>query len=173
MVSKRFGFASKTGIVVGLLTALLLFGLYSLNKPLAVHPFWQQTVWLLYLSGMFIAVRRQLSGLESAEPHWLEMARPAFVVFLIANLFFYGIYWLGHHFDPQLELLQKEYYRSMMTGSISEEDQAAAHLQLEESDLGSMKTVLFNYARAAIGGFIVSAIVGFLTLRLSPSKNNL
>ena len=82
---------------VGAIAYLLLF--YVLHKAWMLHPLAYYSSLLIYLFFMYRtaeAVRVKQGGVIG----WKEALRPAFTVFLLANVLFYLFYWAMHQLDP-------------------------------------------------------------------------
>ncbi len=155
--------ALKYGMIAGTGTLCWFLFFYVSDKELMLSPWVYYASFGLYFWAMYAAMRRSLQRGESA---FREVLRTGFVVYLLANLFYYLFYAFINHWDPVLAELQKEMMREWLP-SITPKDKLQAALKaLEESDFKVRpKDAFFSYMRSAIGGFVLAAGLAWLTLR--------
>ncbi|MEM8907484.1 MAG: DUF4199 domain-containing protein [Bacteroidota bacterium] len=149
----------RYGLIAGLATIAYFLLFYQIDPKLMLGPLVYRSSLLIYLVLMFLAVfkaRKEAGGgieLKAA-------LRVAFVTYLIANLLFYGFYYLlFNYFDPELVTLQEE----MMKAFLADLDQQDAQelgerLNQDELQLTFSKT-FFSFIKDAIPGFILSFII--------------
>lgn len=153
----------SAGGIAGLLTILLLFGLYLVEPRTMLNPFpfWGSLLfYILAMLGAALLEKRKNEGVLS-----LKLAvRSAFSTFLIANLIFFAFYYfMFARFDPQLTEIQRELTKEFYEGYYSGSELRKNLKLLEESDFTvTLSTVISGYVKGAIGGFLLSVLIAFL-----------
>ncbi len=152
------------GLVAGFATILVLFIAHLIEPIWMLSPFlfWGSLIfYFLGMLGACLLLKRQGKGILP----FREAVRTAFVTFLIANIVFYAFYYLMFNvIDPNLTLLQKEltkaYYEQNFTGMELRRYLA----ELAETEIKvDFGTIFQGFIRGAIGGFLLSLLVGFST----------
>ena len=93
-----------------------------------------------------------------------EGLKVAFGTYLVANLLYYIFYYTLHQIDPGLADIQKQAMADFLPNITMKDQLEQALRDLERQDFSvSAKTAAFGYARAAIGGFILSLGVSYLS----------
>jgi len=164
----------KYGLIAGVLTLLVYFGAYFYDKLTYYHPTVSIITWIIYLAGMWKASSENLKGYtahygtqEGASFSFTHALQAPFLVFLIAQVFYYAQYWLMFNLiDTSMIEIARTY--SLETLEASREvfsrflDEATIDERIEmakNQDYGvTIRSAFFNFSRSLIGGFIVAAI---------------
>ena len=134
----------------------LLF--YFMDKTMMLGAYVQVGVLLLYFGFMYLAAKHY------ADLEFKKLLKIAFGVFVLTNLFYYAFdYYLFNIMDKSLADIQKDmmldYYK---TGAKSVEESAVMSENINKGDFHNASTLIFGYARGAIGGFGLSILVAYL-----------
>ena len=159
-------FSKKYGALAGVFVVLYFVLFYLIDKTtmLGMTAYWSSLIiYLGFMSKACLDERASHGGLLTFK----DALRTAFVTFLIANLFFHVFnYILFKYVDPglietQMEMAKKIYLQFM--------DEAQAKKMIKEMSKNrfemSLANVIFEYAKGAIGGFILSLLVAVLIRR--------
>ncbi len=135
------------GCLAGLATIAWISVFYFVEKTYIFQPWVPISATIFYLYAMY-----QGAGLIRSD-QVLPYLRPAFLVFVIANVFYYGYYFvLFKYVDPGLVDLQAN-------------DLAARELLEEVGGRDALEitfgTTLLSYFRSLITGFILAVILAF------------
>lgn len=148
----RYGMAAGFGSVAILLLA------YSLDKKAMLNPLIHHSTWIFYIGAMWMSV-----ALFKASSDFKDLLRQAFVCFLIANVVFHGFYYLIHQYDSELVDLHRAAMEAWLPKVTPKSELARKLRELETIDFSIRFTdVLFGYARGAIAGFLLSAVLAKL-----------
>jgi hypothetical protein len=151
------------GSIAGALTVGFYLVLYFVDKNHLLDPWATYLPFVFYLGAMYMASRQ--SALETEGPFpWKDALRIAFLVYLVANAWFYAFYYLIHQFDPSLADLQKELMRASLPQYTEPGKLSQAYEELETHDFKvSLGDAIFGWARGAILGFGLAALVALVT----------
>ncbi len=157
--------ALKYGTIAGITTIGWFLLFYLTDKVRMLSPVVYYASFGIFLWAMYRAVGQQIRKAE-AVPDFRELLRTGFVVYLLANLFYYGFYYVVNHWDPGLAEMQKDMMREWLPRITPKDKLQAALKALEESDFSvAPRDAFFSYMRSAIGGFLLAAAVAWLALR--------
>lgn len=155
--------ALRLGLLTGLITILLFFIAYQISPKGMLSPLLYWGSLIVFFLGMLGATLLEKRRGKGVLP-FRKALKTAFFTFMLANLlFFIFYYWMFTSYAPELPSLQKEisaeFYRYNFSGSELRKKLSL----LEESDFGvTLQTVFSGYAYGAIGGFILSLLLGLL-----------
>ena len=154
-------------------TVFIYLLVYFIRKEWMLHPALYWGTLGVYLFFMIRPARQQAQ--QSEQPlTWRQLIRTPFTVFLIANLIFWIFYFLIFTFDASLrELSQEQQMQAlerisqMMDGGLSEQQMQQSREQIREAGGGfSLSDLFFSYAKGALGGFGLSALIALWAQRL-------
>ena len=150
------------GIIAGLLTVATLYILYQLHKPYMLYmlPYWGTLVfYALAMLGVNLLWKNQHSGILA----FRRSIQLSFVVFLVANVIFFLFYYWIFNSDQELVVIQKEmmetFAESFPIGSEQRKQMESVEISSTEITIGHC---INKYARGAIGGFLLSALIALL-----------
>ncbi len=159
-------FSKKNGLLAGVFVVLFFALFYVIDKTtmLGMVVYWSSLI--IYIGFMAKACLEE-RGSHGDLLTFKDALRTAFVTFLLANLFFHIFnYILFKFIDPglietQMEMAKKVYAQFL--------DEAQSKKMIKEMAKNrfemSITNVIFEYAKGAIGGFILSLIVAGLVKR--------
>jgi hypothetical protein len=151
------------GSVAGALTVAFYLVLYFFDKDQLLAPWATYAPFAFYIGAMYLASRQSAMEAEGTFP-WKDALRMAFLVYLVANAWFYIFYYLVHQFDPSLAEMQKELMRESLPQFTEPAKLPEAYQQLEEQDFQvSLGQTILGWARGAILGFGLAAMVALVT----------
>ena len=151
----------KYGIIagIGVMAFFLLF--YLVDKALFFNPsvLWGST--LVYILFMYLACQKTFEKEE--KPVYLTYLQTAFVVYIIANVFYYIFYYLLYNYiDPSLASVQEELMRASLDQNselLSPEVSSKLRQELDEKGL----TFTFNQAFSGLSaGLILGFVIAFI-----------
>lgn len=163
----------RYGIEAGVVTVLLLLLAYFVDKKLMLSAgvYWGTlAVYLFAMVRAVEAVRRDLGETAALK----QLVRPAFVTYLVANVFFYLFYYGMCNADAGLQealRLQQQDYLHWAIAQVKEPSQQKqfqdALDQLAGQDMRPRAgETLLNMARGAAFGFVLSFALAWGLLRL-------
>lgn len=160
------------GLVAGLTTFAFLGLIYFINENWLFHPavFWLSLffyIWMMTVNGF--RIKRQFAG----APDWRLMIREIFLVFIVANFFF----WLGYYFlmnvytdlgalKTKSDIAFLEISATMIASNLTpaELQEIKNNITAENSQI-RLGDVAFRFALGSVGGFLLSLFIGFLIKR--------
>lgn len=155
------------GLLAGIATIGYYLVFYAIDKRLFFHlgVYWSSL--LIFIGLMLAAVlqeRRQAPG----EYTWQQALRVSFAVFVVATAVFQLFYYLFFNFgDPNLVVVQQEvllenlerYGAQLGEGNAEKLERGLTAKNLRYGPGAALQT----FARSAIGGFILSLAMAFIT----------
>ena len=151
------------GSIAGAITVVFFLVVYSIDKKLVFSPWAAYSPLVLYLAAMYLAADRTKKETEGPFP-WRDGLRVAFLVYLVANAWFYIFYYVIHQIDPSLAVLQKEIMRESLPRFTPPDKLQDALAKLEEQDFQvSLGQTFLGWAQGAILGFGLAALVALVT----------
>ena len=158
--------ARNYGVLAGVVTIALMLLVYQFDKAtmLSRLVYWPSLI--IYIAFMYKAC------LEERKSHggfltFQDGLRTAFGTFLIANLIFYVFYYVMFNYvDPGLVSIQAETFRAY--ADAMEPGQAKDMMKAIEKQgfEVTLSSAMLGFAKGAIGGFLLSLIIGGLTKRI-------
>ncbi len=152
----------KDIIIYGILAGVsvvayyLLFYFVSKTTMLGMGVFGSSL--LIYAFFMYLTAK------NIVEEDFKKLLRATFVVFLLANVFFYAFdYVLYNLVDKDLANLQKELAIEVYKKNTPLAEQRNMVDAIQNADIHTPQYLAFLYARAAIGGFCMAVLVCFFT----------
>ncbi len=152
------------GLMAGMATILVLFIAHQIEPIWMLNPilFWGTLIfYFLGMMGACLLIKRQRQGILPFK----NAVSSAFLTFLVANLVFYVFYYFMFNvFDPNLSLLQKDLTRAYYEENFNAMELRRYLAELEETEITvDFGTIISGFVQGAIGGFLLSLIVGFST----------
>jgi hypothetical protein len=159
MVSKTILY----GLLAGLISIALSSVIYVSNPKLYVGSFTRVGLELAaYLPFMFLAARY----VAKTAMDFKQVLRAAFASFLLANLLAHGMeYCMYNFYDTKLADLQKEMWVSVQPKT-DVSDYKKIVDNINQGDYHTIIATLRNFAKGALGGFILSFITTYLVNRI-------
>jgi Protein of unknown function (DUF4199) len=153
----------KYGIMAGLAVVGYFLLFYSINKTMMLGPSAQLPSYLIYLGFMFWAAK-QYSHLD-----FKDILKVAFGVFVLTNLCYYVFdYYLFNVMDKALGDIQKDLMLDYFEGAAKSVEEASLRTQnIQNGDYHSLKSLIFAYAKGAIGGFGMAILVSYLVKKIN------
>lgn len=153
------------GSLAGAVTVVFFLAVYFADKALFFSPWVAYSPLLLYTGAMFWAAIQTREETDGPFP-WRDALRVAFLVYLIANAWFYVFYYVIHQIDPSLAVMQKEAMRESLPKFTEPGKLQEAYKKLDEQDFQvSLGQVILGWAQGAILGFGLAALVALITRR--------
>ena len=156
--------------IFGLLTVLAFYTLvYCINPKFHNNILFYWGGLLLYLPLMIRAVDEQ-TGVWNNQIDFKQALRTAFIVFLLCNLGYYFYYYGINLYDPSLLEEQAQMHINQMkeqlnsgTGNPQESNELREQIaDLEKHGMQlDLTTIFLRMALGALGGFMVSAGIGW------------
>ena len=154
----------RYGSIAGMLTIAFFVLIYLIDKPLVFNPWVAYSPLLLYIGAMYLAAVNTRD--ETEGPFlWKDALRIGFLVYLVANAWFYIFYYIGHQADPALIDIQREIMREALPQYTEPAKLPEAYEDLEKMGPPSLGQILLGWAQGAILGFGLAALVGLVTRR--------
>lgn len=92
--------------------------------------------------------------------------RTAFSVFLVANIVYYAFdFALFNYIDKSLATMQADAAIAYLKPNTLLEDQIKMEENIRSSDIHNAVSLLKQYVKAAIGGFVLSFLIAYLVKR--------
>ena len=160
----------KTGVICGLTVGVYMFLLWMVQKELLFNLWVLNLSWLPYFYFIFISIKNHHQ--KDPDTDFRSMVRAGFVVYLIAQIFWYiTFYLLFFELDPQLREIQAEIELERIEDSIGilGEQRADEMTRLLESADGKMRPrdLLRQFIPSLLPGFIIAAIFALIVRRAS------
>jgi Protein of unknown function (DUF4199) len=148
----------KYGIMAGLAVVGYFLLFYAINKATMLGATVQLSSYLVYFGVMFLAAKKYSNS------DFKDVLKVAFGVFVIANLFYYVFdFYLFNYKDKTLIDLQKDLMLDYFEGAAKSVEEATLRTQsIQSGDYHSFYSLIFAYAKGAIGGFGLSILVAYL-----------
>lgn len=148
----------RYGMAAGLGTVAILLIAYAFDKAAMLNPLIHHSTWVFYIGAMWMSV---VAWKKSTE--FKDLLRQAFLCFLLANLIFHGFYYLIHQYDPELTGLHRAAMEAWLPKVTPKSELAKKLRELEHVDFSIyLGDVAFGYARGAIAGFALAALMAKL-----------
>ncbi len=154
----------KYGVIggIGIILYMLLF--FIIDKEMMLSPWVYWAGMIVYITAMFAAIfasKKAKDGEITAQ----EGMKEAFTCFLIANLFFYIFYMvLFNWISPEMADLQKDMSLELLKSTESfypPEKFVEMKKDMESADFKvTLGGSVFGLAKGAIGGFVLSFLMG-------------
>lgn len=163
----------RFGALAGGATILYFLVFYLIDKALLFHPgiFWSSlAIYIVFIIQNNLLLRRYFEG----NPPWNLLIQHGFIVFLIANAFYWLFYMAMFSLDSSLPAIQVEeeirFFRESIEWlgddiSQADIDKTIQEIRSTEEKL-AFRTILFRYAQGGLGGFLLALAIGFLIKRL-------
>lgn len=150
----------RYGIFAGIGTVLLFSVLWLSFPESAFGLVSYYTSFLLYFLFMFLAVNESHQKTEGGI-NFRTAARTAFVVYLIANLFFYLFFWFMHSLNPEIAEMQRADYLENAKHFFPKNELDDQLRALEKADFSVTAGKAFTYyIKGIFGAFAASMFVG-------------
>jgi membrane associated rhomboid family serine protease len=153
----------KYGIMAGLAVVGYFLLFYSINKTTMLGPSVQLPSYLVYFGFMFWAAKPYYNS------DFKGILKVAFGVFVIANLFYYAFdFYLFNYMDKSLIDLQKDIMLDYFEGAAKSVEEASLRTQnIQSGDYHSLKSLIYAYAKGAIGGFGMAILVAYFVKKMN------
>lgn len=152
----------SSGLKYGLIAGLALVGYFLLFYWMDIRLMLNSwIVWgslVIYALGMYLACESGAKTLGGAA-HFRTYLRTAFMVFVIANAFYYILYFVLHNTDPQIAIVQHELIKEKLARhSVSLPETMQKQLGEGPMDM-TLQDAFFGFCFSLLGGFVMALIL--------------
>jgi hypothetical protein len=148
------------GITAGIATVAYAFLIFSAQKQGFFSMWFYVSTLVIYGLGMYLASKQAISE------DFKVVLRTAFSVFLIANALYYAFdFALFNYIDKSLATFQADAAIAYLKPNTPLEEQIRMEENIRSADIHNVPSLVKNYLRGAIGGFVLSVLVSYLVKR--------
>ncbi len=159
------------GIIAGLGSLLILFVMSQFGKAWLFSKTVYFLTMFLYIICMVRAINVVDNDMENTDLK--TYIREGFGTFVVANLIFWTVYFTWFNSDPTLLDAMKGFMKSNLEKTLTDAKTPQAIQQIQESinqlqaqDVHlSLKDVLYKMVQGMVGGFLLSVILAFVTVK--------
>lgn len=153
----------RYGIFAGIATIIIYASLWLAFPRVAFGLVTYYLSFLIYFVFMYMAVLEQNKKSVEEEYTFRKAARTAFVVYLIANVFYYIFYYLMHQLNPEIAEFQRTDYLENAKHFFPKDELDDQIRALEKADFSvTLGQTISYYVKGVFGAFATSFIIAGL-----------
>ena len=148
------------GIGTGIVTIAYAFLIFTAQKQGFFSSWFYVTSLFVYGFGMYLGAKQVIFE------DFKGVLRTAFSIFLVANALYYVFdFVLFNYIDKTLAAFQADAAIAYLKPNTPLEEQIKMEENIRSADIHNVPSLLKNYLRGAIGGFVLSVLVTYLIKR--------